>query len=84
MSQKPPNFEEALKELEDIVSRLEAGGLPLDETMGLYERGQELAARCNTLLDQAELRVRKLSVSSATGDSPDGAASFSPLDSPEE
>lgn len=53
-------FEEAFTELEETVRRLEAGGLTLEESLALYERGQALAARCNALLDQAELKVRQL------------------------
>jgi exodeoxyribonuclease VII small subunit len=53
-------FEEAFDELEETVRRLEAGGLTLEESMTLYERGQALAAHCGRQLDQAELRVRQL------------------------
>jgi len=53
-------FEEALAELEETVRRLEAGGLALEESLALYERGQALIARCGQQLDQAELRVRQL------------------------
>lgn len=52
------NFEAALQELEALVTQLEAGGLPLEEALGVFERGQVLAARCGQLLDQAELKVR--------------------------
>lgn len=53
-------FEQAFAELEETVRRLEAGGLTLEESLALYERGQALAAYCNAQLDQAELRVRQL------------------------
>ncbi len=53
-------FEEAYKELESIVLRLEAGSLTLDESLGLYERGQALSKWCETQLDSAELRVSQL------------------------
>ncbi|MEW5987631.1 MAG: exodeoxyribonuclease VII small subunit [Chloroflexota bacterium] len=53
-------FEVALQELEETVGRLEAGDLTLDEAIALYERGQKLATHCNTLLDQATLRVEQL------------------------
>ncbi len=53
-------FEEAFAELEETVRKLEAGGLTLEESLALYERGQALAARCSALLDQAELKVRQL------------------------
>jgi len=54
-------FEQAFAELEEAVRRLEAGGLALEESLALFERGQALAARCNAQLDQAELKVRQLS-----------------------
>ncbi|MCS6964158.1 exodeoxyribonuclease VII small subunit [Thermoflexus sp.] len=53
-------FEEALAELEHIVRALEGGGLPLEETMALYERGRALADRCQQLLQEAQLRVQLL------------------------
>ncbi|MCJ7707677.1 MAG: exodeoxyribonuclease VII small subunit [Anaerolineales bacterium] len=54
------NYEQAFKELETAVQRLEAGELPLEEAMTLFERGQALAGRCGELLDQAELKLRQL------------------------
>lgn len=54
------SFEEAFAELEQIVSRLEDGGLSLEESLSLFERGQRLAAHCNQQLDQAELRVKEI------------------------
>ncbi len=54
------SFEEALSELEEAVARLEAGSLTLEETLALFERGQELAARCEQALNEAELRLEKL------------------------
>ncbi len=53
-------FEEAFTELEEVVRKLEAGGLSLEESLALYERGQRLAAFCNRQLDGAELKVRQL------------------------
>ena len=55
------SFEEALTELDDIVAKLEAGELTLEESLSLFERGQKLAARCNKQLDEASLRVEQLS-----------------------
>jgi exodeoxyribonuclease VII small subunit len=54
------SFEEALKELEDTVGKLEAGDLILDESMALFERGQALAAVCNAQLEAATLKVEQL------------------------
>ncbi|HEY76286.1 MAG TPA: exodeoxyribonuclease VII small subunit [Thermoflexia bacterium] len=53
-------FEEAFAELEETVRKLEAGGLTLEESLALYERGQALAAHCNRQLDEAELKIRQL------------------------
>ena len=54
------SFEAAFAELEAILDKLDSGNLPLDESVALYERGRLLTARCQTLLDLAELRVSKL------------------------
>ncbi len=66
-SPPPPNkidelpYENALSELESIVSVLESESHSLDESLALYERGQHLAKHCAALLDQAELKVKQLS-----------------------
>jgi exodeoxyribonuclease VII small subunit len=64
MTEESMSFEGALAELEGIVSQLEAGGVPLEEMLALFERGQELVSLCNEALDQAELRVEQLSAPS--------------------
>jgi len=56
------SFEEAFRELETTVARLEAGDLSLEESLALFERGMALAARCEAQLDQAEQRVQQLAV----------------------
>ncbi len=53
-------FDVALAELERTVAELEAGGLPLEQTIARYERGVALEQRCEQLLADAELRVRRL------------------------
>ncbi|MBI5957873.1 MAG: exodeoxyribonuclease VII small subunit [Chloroflexi bacterium] len=53
-------FEQAYARLEEIVTRLEAADLPLEESVTLYERGQQLARLCGDLLDAAELRVQQV------------------------
>ena len=53
-------FDAALAELERTVAELETGGLPLEETIARYERGVALERRCEQLLADAELRVRRL------------------------
>ncbi|WP_051105596.1 exodeoxyribonuclease VII small subunit [Parafrankia discariae] len=50
-------FEAARAELEDVVRRLEAGGCALEESLALWERGEELAALCQRLLDGARARL---------------------------
>ncbi len=54
------SFEQALAELEEIVQKLEGGTLALEETMTLYQRGRNLAAHGQHLLDEVELRVQQL------------------------
>ena len=53
-------FEEAFRELEETVRRLEEGDLTLDESIALFERGMRLAEYCGEKLDQAELKVKQL------------------------
>lgn len=62
-------FDKALEELRAVVSRLEEGGLPLEESIALYERGAALHEHCGRLLDSAELRVQRL-VDGAGGSAP--------------
>jgi len=50
-------FEDSRAELEDVVRRLEAGGVTLEESLALWERGEELARTCQALLDGARARV---------------------------
>ena len=53
-------YEEALSELETIVTDLELSEHTLDEAVALFERGQALSRHCSNLLDQSELKVKKL------------------------
>lgn len=53
-------YEEALTELEEIVSALEGGQNQLEESIKLFERGQQLAAHCGVLLEAAELKVKQV------------------------
>ena len=59
------SFEAAFAQLEEVVGKLEAGDLSLDDALALFERGQRLATLCGTKLDEAELVVQKLSASGA-------------------
>ena len=73
MDVKKLSFERAIEELEDIVDRLEKGNVPLEESIGLYERGEALKRRCEELLRQAEARVDKITTDAngqATGTAP--------------
>ena len=56
------SFEAALAELEQIVSRLESGQAPLEDSIRLYERGALLKAHCEQRLEAARLRVEKIVV----------------------
>lgn len=53
-------FEDALKGLEDIVSKLEGGDLDLEESIKLFENGVALAKSCQQKLDVAEKKIEKL------------------------
>jgi exodeoxyribonuclease VII small subunit len=53
-------YEEALAELEEIVSALEDEHNKLDDAIKLFARGQALAARCGVLLEAAELKVKQV------------------------
>jgi exodeoxyribonuclease VII small subunit len=54
------SYEEALAELESIVSTLEGEQGQLEEAIKLFERGQALASRCGVLLEAAELKVKQV------------------------
>ncbi|HEY7765404.1 MAG TPA: exodeoxyribonuclease VII small subunit [Aestuariivirgaceae bacterium] len=58
------SFEVALKELEDIVGRLEQGRISLEESISIYERGERLKAHCEKLLNDAEARIDKITLRS--------------------
>ncbi|MBU0490360.1 MAG: exodeoxyribonuclease VII small subunit [Chloroflexi bacterium] len=60
MTDEQITFEQALARLEEMVSRLEAGNLSLEESIALFEEGMRLAQVCGTRLDEAELRVSQL------------------------
>jgi len=53
-------FEEALGRLEDIVKRMEAGDMTLEESLKAFEEGIKLAGLCSRKLDEAERRVEIL------------------------
>jgi exodeoxyribonuclease VII small subunit len=55
-----PSFEEDLSRLEDIVRTLEAGDMPLEKALALYEEGLGLSKRCSGRLDQAQSRIEAI------------------------
>ena len=57
MSEEALTFEQARDELESIVRRLEDGKVTLQESLDLWERGEQLASYCDRLLGQAEQRL---------------------------
>ena len=54
------SFEQALKALEEVVRKLETGEVPLEESIGLYERGEALRGHCQSRLDAAQARIEKI------------------------
>ena len=54
------NFETSLKELEDIVSKLESSDISLDEAILLFENGVKLSDRCRKILENAERKIKTL------------------------
>jgi exodeoxyribonuclease VII small subunit len=62
---KPDTFEKLYAKLEETVDKLEAGGLPLEQAIALYEEGMTLARQCQERLDEAELKITKLKESFA-------------------
>lgn len=57
---KDLSFEDALKELEGIVQRLERGDAPLEESITIYQRGAALKAHCDAKLKDAQMKVEKI------------------------
>jgi exodeoxyribonuclease VII small subunit len=60
VAKKKEKFEEALQKLEAIVTQMEEGDLPLEETLKAFEEGVRLARFCASKLDEAERKVEKL------------------------
>lgn len=60
MAKEKESFEAALRQLEEAVSALESGELPLEESLACFERGVKCAARCSKLLQVVEARVELL------------------------
>ncbi len=65
-------YEEAKEELRSIVTQLEVGTVPLEQTLELWQRGEALATRCRTILDAASKKIEEASANpqSDTGEDP--------------
>lgn len=72
-----PSFEEALAQLEALVAALEAGDLPLEDALRMFEEGIRLTRLCTARLEDAERRVHLLTRG------PDGGAQEVPFLAPE-
>lgn len=59
------SFEDAMRELEETVGKLETGEATLEESIALYERGAKLRAHCEKRLREAEERVEKITLSAS-------------------
>ncbi len=51
------NFEQSLKRLDEIIAKLESNEISLEESIEIYREGTDLAGKCRSLLDSAELLV---------------------------
>jgi len=62
-------FEEAIKELTNIVGKIEQGQIPLHDSLEQYEKGMALIKHCRTILQKAEKRIEKISKEEKSADS---------------
>lgn len=67
-------FEDAIRELEQVVGKLERGDVALEDSIALYERGAALKKRCETKLGEAEEKVAKITL--GEGGQPTGTAAL--------
>lgn len=63
-------FEEAIKELEEVVASLDSGENGLDESIALFEKGIKLSKECQKMLDNAEKKVRMIMSDGSVGEMP--------------
>jgi exodeoxyribonuclease VII small subunit len=54
-------FEQAIKQLADIVGKIELGEIPLQDSLNQYEKGMALIKHCKDILEKAEKRIEKIS-----------------------
>jgi exodeoxyribonuclease VII small subunit len=66
-----PSYEQARDELAELVKRLEAGGLTLEQSLQLWERGERLAAVCTEWLEGARARLAEAMAQRAEGSDPE-------------
>ena len=59
-SSAPKTFESALAELDELVEKMENGQLPLEESLSAYQRGTELLKFCDSVLKEAEQKIKVL------------------------
>lgn len=60
MNNETDNFESRLTKLEKIVGDLEQGGMPLQDSIHLFEQGQQLLKSCRKELDEAQVRIQQI------------------------
>lgn len=60
MKEQSMTFEHSIKRLDEIVSKMERGDVPLEEALALFEEGTTLVKSCTKLLDEAELKIVQL------------------------
>lgn len=63
------SFEEAIKELTNIVGKIEEGQIPLQDSLEQYEKGMALIKQCRKILQKAEERIEKITKEEKTEDS---------------
>ena len=73
--EKDLSFEQALTQLEEIVTQLERGEVSLDDAVAAYERGSMLRKQCQARLDEARLKVEKIRAARASA-TPEGSTPF--------
>ena len=64
MEENKLSFEEAYKQLTELVKKMESGEMPLADSVAAYEQGIKLKAYCEQMLKEAELKIETLKVSS--------------------
>lgn len=79
-TKKQPDFEASLERLEKIVDTLEEGELSLEESLKIFEEGVSLTRSCQKALDEAEQRVKQLSINNGVAELVDSDEDLDPDD----